>query len=304
MGGLIRCMPWTAAFFLVGCISISALPPFNGFVSEWLTFQAALQATALQSGVLRAVVPITAAMLALTGALAAACFVKVYGIAFLGRARTRRVRHATEGDRMMVVGQGILALLCLLLGVMPTTMIRALSGVTMSLTGEGLATATSHGWLWLTPIAPEVASYSPPLIMIGILGALGAWAAVYFLLRRRRISKPTIRREPWDCGFGSLQSNMQYTASAFAMPFKEVFRPLFRIHEEVRRQVNEQLPTQMQKLRYQIHIDDIMWPFFYQPFKGMITWSSRRVARIQTGRLRHYLAYSFVTLLLLLWLVS
>ncbi len=304
MGGLIRCMPWTAAFFLIGCISISALPPFNGFVSEWLTFQTALQATALESGVLRAVVPITAAILALTGALAAACFVKVYGIAFLGQPRTRRVRHAHEADRGMVIGQGLLAFLCLLLGVLPTTVIVALNGVSVSLTGEGLTAITSRGWLWLTPIAPEVASYSAPLILIGILGALGSWALVYLLLRRRRRTQPVIRREPWDCGFGSINARNQYSATAFAMPFRQVFGPLFRIHEETERQMDERLPTLAASMRYQIHTDDISWRVFYRPFKQSIAWSSRHVASIQTGRLRHYLAYSFVTLLLLLWLVS
>jgi len=304
MGGLIHRMPWTAAFFLVGCISISALPPFNGFVSEWLTFQTALQATSLQSGVLRAVIPITAAMLALTGALAAACFVKVYGIAFLGQPRNRRVHYATEGDKLMVVSQAILAFLCLLLGVLPSFMIGILNGVSMSLTGAGLASATSRGWLWLTPIAPEVASYSAPLVLLNLLGALAVWAVVYLLLRRRRHSSPVVRRDPWDCGFGSIKSNMQYSAEAFAMPFKVVFGPLFRINEKVERNMDETLPTHMLELRYQAHVYDISWRLFYQRFEQVITWSSRRVARIQTGRLRHYLAYSFVTLLLLLWVVS
>jgi len=304
MGGLIRLMPWTAAFFLVGCISISGLPPFSGFVSEWLTLQVALQATALQSGVLRAVVPITAAMLALTGALAAACFVKVYGIAFLGRARQRRVRHARDGDPLMIVGQGILAFLCLLLGVLPTTVMNALGSVSESLTGVGLTTSTSRGWLWLTPIAPEVASYSAPLIMLGVTAVLVVWALVYLMLRRKRQFSPLLRRDPWDCGFGSLNPRMQYTASAFAMPFKQVFAPLFRIHEEVERNMDESLPTRLLQLRYQLHSEDICWRLFYRPFMQGIAWSSRRVARIQTGRLRHYLAYSFITLLLLLWLVS
>jgi len=300
MGGLIRRMPWTASFFLIGCISISALPPFNGFVSEWLTFQTALQATALQSGVLRAIVPITAAMLALTGALAAACFVKVYGIAFLGRARKRRVSHASEAEPLMLAGQGILASLCLLLGVLPAVFIGALGRVSTGLTGTGLMSATSRGWLWLTPIAPATASYSAPLILLGMLAALGTWAMVYFLLRRRRRSSPVLRRYPWDCGFGSLNHNMQYTASAFAMPFRKVFGPVFRIHEQMERQVAKTLPTRVVQLRYRIHTDDIMWRLFYRPFEKIITWSSRRVARIQTGRLRYYLGYSFATLLLLL----
>ena len=119
MGGLIHRMPVTALLFLVGCVAISALPPFNGFVSEWLTFQTALQAPILHDGVLRTIIPIAAALLALTGALAAACFVKAFGIAFLGKARTRRVGRAREVPAGMLAGMSLLATLCLLLGVFP-----------------------------------------------------------------------------------------------------------------------------------------------------------------------------------------
>lgn len=304
MGGLIRRMPWTAAFFLIGCISIAALPPFNGFVSEWLTFQTALQAAALESGVLRAVVPIAAAMLALTGALAAACFVKVYGVAFLGRPRGRRVRHAHEASPAMVAGQGVLALACVLLGVLPTGVIVALGTVSQSLTGENLASASSQGWFWLTPVAPQVASYSAPLVLFGVAGSLALWGTVYVLLRRRRKSTPVRRGDPWDCGFGSVTARNQYTSGAFSMPIRTVFGPLFLEDEQSERHLHEQLPTRATRLAYHLHVSDIARAYLYQPFERLIAWSARRVARIQTGRLRHYLAYSFTTLLLLLWLVT
>ncbi|MFA6409464.1 MAG: proton-conducting transporter membrane subunit, partial [Gammaproteobacteria bacterium] len=116
MGGLIHKMPYTALFFLVGCISISVLPPFNGFVSEWLTFQTALQAPLLSSGILRTLIPVAAALLALAGALTAACFVKVYGVAFLGKARTKHVKHAKDPVFGMCFAMGILSLLCLVFG--------------------------------------------------------------------------------------------------------------------------------------------------------------------------------------------
>ena len=114
MGGLIKRLPQTAMFFLIGCLAISGLPPLNGFVSEWLTFQAALQAPSLDSGVLRSLIPIAAALLALSAALAAACFVKVYGVAFLGTARSRKVAHAREVDVGMRAGMGLLAALALI----------------------------------------------------------------------------------------------------------------------------------------------------------------------------------------------
>ena len=304
MGGLIHRMPWTAGFFLVGCISISALPPFNGFVSEWLTFQTALQATALHSGVLRAVIPITAAMLALTGALAAACFVKVYGIAFLGLARSRRVRHAREATRGMVAAQGLLAGLCLLFGVIPTTVVGALDKVVFDLTGHGVVAATRSGWLWLTPVSAKVASYSAPLVLFGVLLAIGAWGCVYLLARRRRQVKPVLRRDPWDCGFGPLNARMQYTSTAFAMPIRHVFRSMLRLNEDKVRVMDSQLPTLPAELRYNFHAEDISWHYLYVPVERLLHAAARRVGRIQTGHLRHYLAYSFFTLLVLLWLIT
>ena len=303
MGGLISRMPWTALFFLVGCISISGLPPLNGFASEWLTFQAALQAASLESGVLRAVIPVTAAMLALTGALAAACFVKVYGVAFLGQARTRRVRHAHEAPWSMLWSQALLAALCFVFGVLPTTTVEGLNRVTEALTGVALASATERGWLWLTPVAPEVASYSAPLVSLGVGLALAAWALIYLLLRRRRRTAPVVRRDAWECGFGPLSAKMQYTSTAFAMPIREIFRPLFKVHEESVRAMDPKLTTRPLELRYRFHADDLSAELFYRPVERHALTASRLAARIQTGHLRHYLAYSFFTLLVLLWLV-
>ncbi|HKJ51921.1 MAG TPA: hydrogenase 4 subunit B [Gammaproteobacteria bacterium] len=304
MGGLLKRLPWTGLFFLVGCISISALPPFNGFVSEWLTFQTALQATALDSGILRAIIPIAAAMLALTGALAAACFVKVYGIAFLGQSRSRHVRRASEAKIGMLGAQGLLAGLCLIFGVLPTTTIIGLGRVTGDLLGVPIAAATSRGWLWLTPVAPEIASYSAPLVLLGVLIALAAWAAVWLFLRGRRRIRPVPRQGAWDCGFGPLTARMQYSATAFAMPIRWIFRPVWRFDEEQTREMNARLPTKAEKLGYRIHAEDIAWDWLYLPLERWVTLAARRVSRLQTGNLRHYLAYSFVTLVILLWLIS
>lgn len=304
MGGLWRHMPWTAGFFLIGSLSISGLPPFNGFVSEWLIFQTALQATALESGVLRAIIPITAAVLALTGALASACFVRAFGIIFLGQARTRRVRHAREVSPGMVLAQAGLALLCLLVGVLPIFMVDLLGGVSRQLTGAVPVSASREGWLWLTPVAPEVASYSAPLVLLGVTIAIAAWAIVYLWLRQSRRATPVPRRDPWDCGFGALTTRMQYSATAFAMPIRHVFRPIFRMHEEKVRDMHAQLPTHPAQLRYHIQAEEISWHFVYTPVERLVQAAARRVAAIQTGQLRHYLAYSFFTLIGLLWLIT
>lgn len=303
MGGLLQRMPWTGGFFLVGCISISALPPFNGFVSEWLTFQSALQVASLESGVLRAIIPIAAVILALTGALAAACFVRLYGISFLGKARTRRVRRANEASKGMVWAQGLLAALCLVFGVLPTSMINVLNHISQNLTGFQLPAATSHGWLWLTPVSADTASYSAPLVFIGVLLAFAAWALVYFVLAPKGKAN-TVRDDTWDCGFGSLSTRMQYTATAFSMPVQRIFTSVWRINEDIERVNDKQLHTEPKTVRYNLQTEDNTWRWLYLPIVRLLHFVVRRVGRIQTGHLRHYLMYSFVTLLLLLWIIT
>ena len=304
MGGFIHHMPWTSLFFLIGCLSISSLPPFNGFVSEWLTFQTALQAPAISDGILRTLIPIAAAMLALTGVLAAACFVRVYGIAFLGQGRAKRVRHIREARRGMLAAQGMLAVLCLVSGVFPTTIISGLSRVTESLIGQSLISATSKGWLWLTPVSPEVASYSAPLICIGVILAILAWGVVYYVSRKDWHLKAIIRKDAWDCGFGSLNARMQYSATSFSMPIRHIFEPIFSIKEEFVDEPDGNKTSKTKQLRYGLYVYDMFWNMLYLPVEHWVHVLARRVSRLQTGHLRHYLAYSFFTLLVLLWLIT
>lgn len=293
MGGLLRRMPWTGLFFLIGCVSISALPPFNGFVSEWLTFQAALQAWMLDSGVLRSLVPIATAVLALTGALVAATFVKVYGIAFLGQARSRHVRRARAVPIGMRGGQGLLALGCLLLGIFPGAVIDAISAVPRQMLGSTLPEATAHGWLWLTPIASGTASYSPPLLLLllGLVGVVTAW-----MLRRGSVRR--VRRcDAWDCGFGPPTPRMQYTATAFAQPMRRLFGLLFHVEQSVG--TREDGST-----HYQLQVGDRAWELFYLPLARAVNSASRRVVRLQSGNVRVYLGWTLMTLLVLLWIIS
>jgi hydrogenase-4 component B len=292
MGGLLRRMPWTGLFFLVGCISISALPPFNGFVSEWLTFQAALQVWNLDSGVLRSLVPVAAAVLALTGALAAACFVKVYGVAFLGQARSRHVRRARPVPRSMRAGQGVLAFFCLLLGVLPTPFIQLFNIVPQQLLGTGLAQATAHGWFWLTPVSPSVASYGAPLVAIALIVALGL--GLWLVGRGARRVK---RCDAWDCGFAPPTPGMQYTSTAFAQPIRRVFGMLFHIEEGLERQEDG-------RMRYRLQWADRAWGICYLPVKRGVENTARLASRLQSGNVRIYLGWSFATLLVLLWIIT
>jgi len=299
MGGLIHRMPVTAFLFLIGCIAISALPPFNGFVSEWLTFQTALQSPALDNSVLRSTIPFAAALLALTGALAAACFVKAFGMAFLGKARSRRAALARETPRGMLAGMGVLALLCLVLGVFPSSVIALMAPITQLLVHDALPSATAQGWLWLTPVSAQVASYSAPLVVLGLVLVFGLG---YLLLKRG--SEPVRRSDPWDCGFGALTPRMQYTSSAFSQPIRRVFRGVWNIEEHIDTLSAPGPLARVTSLHYSVHAHDWSWQWCYQPIGRLVLAAANRIGFIQTGNIHTYLKFSFVTLLVFLWIVS
>lgn len=306
MGGLLRRLPWTGLFFLIGVLAIAALPPFNGFVSEWLIFQSALAAWQLDSGVLRSLVPIASAVLALTAALVAATFVKVFGVAFLGQARSRHIRRARPAPFGMRAAQTLLAALCVLLGVLPVWVLGHLNRIVTGLLGEGLPpAATASGWLWLTPVAPTgdalPASYSAPLVLVLLLGVGVTTIALFKGLlpgwrstaRARRVR----RADPWDCGFTPPVPRMQTTAASFAQPPRRVFAPVFLQEERVTTREDG-------SLRWQLKIGDHAWGWLYGPVAAAVERAARRVVRLQSGNVRVYLGWTLGTLVLLLWIAA
>jgi hydrogenase-4 component B len=290
MGGLIRKMPYTALFFLIGCISISALPPFNGFVSEWLTFQTALQTAVLKSVVLRALIPIASALLALTGALAVACFVKLYAVAFLGQSRTESINKAKDVTLSMITAMAFLAILCLLFGIFPSSAINFINYIPMDLLGFGLV--NKQNWFWLIPFSASTASYNALFVFIALI-MIGFFT--YCLLKIcYRNARHSINK-PWDCGFGGINARMQYTGTAFAMPIRRVFENIWLIDEKID-QVNAEK-------HYSLHVKDLFWKYLYEPLEPYILHVGRYVARIQGGKVRVYLAYMFFTLIILLGII-
>jgi formate hydrogenlyase subunit 3/multisubunit Na+/H+ antiporter MnhD subunit len=301
LGGLIKRMPKTSLLFLVGCMSISSLPLFNGFVSEWLAFQTALQVDVLDNGVLRSLIPVSAAALALTTALAAACFVKVFGLIFLGQARSRNSGKAHEvHDKGMLAGPALLAGLCFFIGIFPGVIIHLINNVSSQLLGATLPDDSTLGWLWLAPVSAHQASYSAPLVLIGALIAAGI---CYGYLRRNPLTVMR-RAETWDCGFGGLTPRMQYSSSAFTMPLRRIFASVWIIDEQIYKDTQGAMNQDVAAVHYQLHIEDHSWPRLYRPIACGVNSLSKQVGRIQTGNIRTYLGYSFATLLLLLWVIS
>lgn len=298
MGGLIHRMPWTAALFLIGCLSISALPPFNGFVSEWLTFQAFLLSPSLPSPIVKLLMPLGAALLALTGALAAACFVKAFGVTFLGNWRGNPHHKIHEANWPMLTAMILTACTCLCLGIFPAVFIDWMDIVPEQLVGAKLSvSATASGWMWLTPVAQERASYSGFIVF---LGGLLVYGIVYIVLH---VNPGKIRRGPiWDCGFEKINARMQYNATSFSMPIRRIFGFLFDVKEQVSLSPQAAHAAFPRRLNYHLRVRDRFWNWIYKPLADASFWVARKVGRLQQGRIQVYLIYSFVTIIVLLLL--
>lgn len=295
MGGLIHRLPATSIFFLVACISISALPPFNGFISEWLTFQTALMAPKLEGTLLAAMIPFSASILALAGALAATCFVKVYGIVFLGSPRSNNALNAHEVDGWMKTGMAIPALFCLLLGVLPTFFVSLIDNVPQLLLKISLAKSMEvHGWLWLTPISGERASYSAPVVLVGMLVIS---FVIYILVRPKGIRIE--RKAAWSCGYPKLNSRMQYTATSFSQPLRRIFSGIYKPTVQKDVQYNSDKLT-IKSVRYEAHVEDMVFKHLYRPIAKITDLIAEWTASQHQKGLHSYLIHIFVTMLLLL----
>ena len=296
LGGLIHRMPWTAGVFLVGCVAISALPPLNGFVSEWLTFQAVLAGPDLPQWGLRFMIPAVGAMLALSAALAAACFVKAYGVTFLGRARTPAAEGAAEADPFALAAMFALAFLCVVAGVFSGLVIEQLAPAVLSLTGgrmpeQALLFSTS-----IVPIAESRSSYNALILLLFM-----AMSATLVALAIHRFATRATRRGPiWDCGYPDPSAAAQYSSSSVAMPIRRVFgASIFGLRETV----DMPRPGEMRAAHFRLRVFDPAWQFVYGPALRTTLRAGVWLNQMQFQTVRRYLTLVFVTLIALLVLV-
>ena len=297
LGGLIHRMAYTSFTVLVGCVAISALPPFNGFVSEWLIFQAVLQSPDLPQWALKVMVPAVGAMLALAAALAAACFVKAFGVSFLGRPRSAMAEKACEVDRFSLAAMFILAALCLLAGILPGLVIDTLSPVAVEILAGRMPVQADEAWLSIVPIAESRSSYNGLLVMVFI--TISASLAVFFI---HRFASHALRRGPaWGCGFADPTPAAQYSGGSFAQPFRRVFGTMV-FH--ARDRVEMPSPGDIRPARLRIELHDLIWETMYAPIAGAIGRSSERLNRLQFLTIRRYLSLVFVTLVTLLLVLA
>jgi hydrogenase-4 component B len=271
-------MPATALLFLVGCISIAGLPLLSGFVGEWIAFQGFLAGAQLTGSAAQVVLPLLAGVLALTGGLAAACFVNVYGSAFLGRPRTE---PAGEAPRSMLLSMGVLALACALIGLAPFIVVRPL-------------------WLLIASLVPG-ADYSR---VAAISGGI-AKAALVVLLTAIAVAlvRAVVRISAvWGCGLPELTTRMQYTASCFSKPIRMVFGSVYKADRKL-----EVLPAQETyfptAISYRSQRTTSYEKTLYRPLFDSIMGIAQQLRRLQTGNIQLYLLYIFIALLSMLLLM-
>ena len=295
LGGLIHKMPKLALLMLVGTLAAAGLPPLNGFVSEWLLLQAFLLSPGLPQPYLNMLVPIAAAALVLAAALSGYVMVKFYGVIFLGQPRDTKVAlmHDTETHDAGIwerIGMLCMVIACFALGVFPSFVILHLDFVTEMLVHHSIGTsALKTGWLLLTPIQAERASYGP-LILLFIMVAGG----LITMLAVKKFYHGRMRRGPaWDCGFPAQTARMQDSAEGFGQPIRKIFEWFMGVIREV--------PTPFDlHPHYHAETQDRLWDLFYMPIKRLNEMAGNQVGKLQHGRIHVYLLYSFVTLLALL----
>ena len=276
MGGLIKRMPYTALFFLIGAVSISALPPFNGFVSELMIFQSFFLSAPLAAinPFFELIVVVALAVFALTSALAAACFVKAFGISFLALPRSKEAKDAKEAPKLMLIGPAILASLCVLLGVFSLQIFQAL-GFSFQL---------------------------PNMLFIGALLA-GSYAFAFAALREIANRRERIA-ETWGCGIPTQTAQMEYTGSGFSEPIVTIMKSIFRTQKKSERNFHDDKNVIFKDGKAELSLLNFFEERVYMPVARFVRWVALKVNNAQRGDVDLHVAFSFaaiVVFLLIIW---
>ncbi len=335
LGGLIKRMPRTAVFFLIGALSIAALPPFNGFVTEWLTLQTLLQSSVLSSAGVKIAFALCGATLALTAALAVTCFVKAFGMSFLGMARSREAESATETKRCTSIPMGFLATACLLFGILPTFIIPVIDRVVTPVVHQSVADelvppfflSAAHrnpsfnkafvsefhdlgaqvgreilpgrGLVILhrgSKSNPVVFAMSTSYTLVVLAFLLGASVLVFRLLFRGRSVK---RQAVWDGGIRRLLPEMTYTATGFSNPVRVIFDSIFRpsLVENAKESIAGHFRTAIRNGREETYVMDRL---AVNPVLRLARWLATVLVRMHSARVNAYAGYVLMSLLLIL----
>jgi hydrogenase-4 component B len=296
LGGIIKQMPWTSLLFLIGAVSIVGLPPFNGFVSEWLTLQSFLSSYQIPSTILQISIAFASLPFSLTIGIASATFVRLFGITFLSRARSKHALNIKEVPRSMIIGMAVLAAACILLGILASLGI-SLTSIAFHLPSQPsspLDTITLQN-----SVNPVHLSMPFVLILFSAI-AVGAFGFI------RTIGGKTSKTiyGTWDCGFGNLNEKMEYTATSLSQPIRAVFKVFFKPHNMTSKEffvsTNQYL---VKSIKFNSITKNIFEENLYQPIISFTLRVLDKIRKIQTGKINAYLLYIMITAVLLLLFV-
>ena len=322
LGGLIRRMPWTAALFLIGAVSIAGVAPFAGFISEWLTLESLLQSYVLPDVGSKVGIALVGVVLALTAGLAVTAFVKAFGVSFLGMARTDAAGEAREAPRSMILGMIILAVETLALGFLPTAFIPWFARAAASTYGPNITNAvvpptyTHPGqnallihlggglFRWIVPaqgpvVVPAISSFaaaSPTLLVIVLTVGVCATGLVVWYLQRVNGAR---RAEVWAGGITEYTPNYQYTATSYANPIRIIFGMIYQPGRQAETQT-ERSPYFRMQVNYRVYVTPVFERYVYPAIIGSVRALSTGAKVFQSGSVNVYLAYIFAILVVTL----
>jgi hydrogenase-4 component B len=298
LGGLIRRMPVTSACFLVGAAAISGLPPLNGFASEWMLFQSLLSGVRIPHSFVAAMMAISVGILALTAGLAAACFVKAFGISFLALPRSQEAERAREVSHSMRFGMVFLAVSCIVIGVLPSWVASFLARAIAGLPGMDASAVTFR----LGPLmaAPDQASRIFPTYLALVL--IGVIAIIPLIFRLLRVNRSLRLGETWGCGRVGQTARMEYTSMAFAEPLRRVFAALYRPTKDLTIDFHPESKYFVQSIQYRSRVQTWFDEFLYEPAVRGVKQFGASGRWIQSGSVHRYISYIFLALLALLLL--
>jgi hydrogenase-4 component B len=283
LGGLAKKMPWTTACFLIGSLSITNMPPFNGFASKWLLYQSLFQLSQSNAVLIERCISIAIiGIMALVGGLALACFSKAVGISYLGRPRSAQAAAATEGTPGMIAGQVILVAACVLLGLFVPVVMHMFNDVVRATIGTQVDI-----------------SYAFPIhmkLLVMIAASIVAVIMVWLKISEQRA--PIRSFVTWDCGYGPLSARAEETSKSFSQPITRIFGVLFGYHidTEIVGKDRRHFPEQV---KAHITMSSLLEQKVYGPIVMGLERLSKSLAGIQSGSIHLYLLYVFVTLLVL-----
>ena len=295
-GGLIKSMPISAFTFLIAAISISALPPSNGFLSEWMIFQSMLSSSHIDNISLKLAIPFAIFALAMTGGLAIACFVKAYGITFLGLHRSTNAKHANEVNFLMKSGMILMTFVVISLMLFTPFYIEYFDKVLIGLGQVSIYTKIFPNGIWnMHSIGINGGVVSPLILLLSLVVATGIILFAYKIFGVK-----TRVHNSWACGYKTTQKT-QYSATGFAGAIRKFFNWLYKPDEHFEKRTIAGHKTKFDTSNYEVHIKPLFENVFYQNFAKGINYISYWVYRLSHFEQTRYSAMIFNIMLVVLF---